>query len=134
MKFKTFVDPSMVIITIYYMYIQFTVCLINFPLFIPKIISPWDRSQEIYNFSSPYIICLYQFLLFIPQRCYIPNLVKICPMVLEKKISPDDGRQTLAIGHLGDSDYLSCTSNLSNKLIFNRIKLHIQFQLQHIEI
>ena len=25
-------------------------------------------------------------LLFLPYRCYIPNMVKICPVVLEKKM------------------------------------------------
>ena len=28
----------------------------------------------------------------LPCRCYIPNLVKVGPVVLEKKILTDDGR------------------------------------------
>ena len=33
----------------------------------------------------------------------MPNLVKIGPVVLEKKMLTDDGRQPIAIGHLSDS-------------------------------
>ena len=52
-------------------------------------------------------------LLFVslPYRCYIPNLVRIGPVVSEEKMlthdgrrtSHDDGRQPIAIGHLSDS-------------------------------
>ena len=37
-------------------------------------------------------------------RCYIPNLVRIGPVVFEKKmLTDDDGRQPMVIGHLSDS-------------------------------
>ena len=35
-----------------------------------------------------------QNLVSLPYRCYIPNLVKIGPVVLEKKMLTDDGRRT----------------------------------------
>ena len=35
-----------------------------------------------------------KFLVFLPYRCYIPNLVKIGPVVHEKKILMHDGRRT----------------------------------------
>ena len=52
-----------------------------------------------------------QFLVSLPYRCYIPNLVKIGSVVLQKKMLMDDGwltmdnhgRQPIAIGHLSDS-------------------------------
>ena len=55
-----------------------------------------------------------QFLVSLPYRCHIPNLVKIGPVVLEKKMlthdgrrtTDDDGRQPIAIGHLSDSGHL----------------------------
>ena len=51
---------------------------------------------------------------FLPYRCYIPNLAKIEPIVLEKKMlthdgrrtTHDDGHQPTAIGHLSDSSDL----------------------------
>ena len=98
MKFTILVDPSLVIITIY------LVCLgvdkifkeiHQFQLFTPKLPPLGDGGKRIYIFSLPY-------------RCYISNLVKIGPVALEKKIlthdgrwtTDDDGRQSIAIGHL----------------------------------
>ena len=72
----------------------------QFYTFYPKITSPWGRGS--WNL---------QFLVSLPYRCYIPNLVTIGPVVLEKKIlthdgrrtTDDDGRQPKAIGHLSYS-------------------------------
>ena len=44
-----------------------------------------------------------QFLFSLPYRWYIPNLVKIGPIVVEKKILMDDERHSIAIGHLSDT-------------------------------
>ena len=67
---------------------------INLTLFNPKITSPLDGGHEIYNL---------QFLISLPYRCYIPNLVRIGPVVAEEKMLTHDGRQPIAIGHLSDS-------------------------------
>jgi hypothetical protein len=42
------------------------------------------------------------FIVFLPYRCYTPNLVKIGPAVLDKKMLTHDARRTqpIAIGHL----------------------------------
>ena len=54
----------------------------------PKITSPWrEGGYEIYN----------------PYRCYMPNLVKNGPVLLEKMLTDDDERQNTAIGHPSDS-------------------------------
>ena len=37
----------------------------------------------------------FQFPLFLPYRCYIPNVVKIGPVVLEKKMLRDNARQSM---------------------------------------
>ena len=44
-------------------------------------------------------------------RCYIPNFVKIGPVVLEKVLTDDDGRQPIAIGHLRYSGDLKTPGN-----------------------
>ena len=44
-----------------------------------------------------------QCLVSLPYRCCIPNLVKIGPVVIEKKVLTHDGCQPIAIGHLSDS-------------------------------
>ena len=56
----------------------------------------------------------------LPYRCYILNLAKIAPVVLEKKILTDDARRTLhdgsqpiAIGHLNDLVDLKMNSNMN---------------------
>ena len=68
----------------------------QFYTFYPKITYPLDGGS--WNL---------QFLVFLPYRCYILNLVKIGPVVLEdvnsRRTSHDDGRQPIAIGHLSDS-------------------------------
>ena len=74
--------------------------MLQFYTFPPKITSPWGRGS--WNL---------QFLVSLPYGCYMPNLVKIGPVVLEKKMltdeeprtTHDDGRQPIAIGHLSDS-------------------------------
>ena len=47
-----------------------------------------------------------------PYRCYIPNLVKIGPVILEEKmLTHDDERQPIAIGHpsySGNLIYVQC--------------------------
>ena len=68
--------------------------------FYPKITSLWGSGSG--NLQS---------LVSLPYRCYIPNLVKIDPVVLEKKMlthdsrwtTDHDGRQPVAIAHLNDS-------------------------------
>ena len=54
------------------------------------------------------------------QICYIPNLVKTGPVVLKddaRRTPHDDGRQTIAIGHLNESSDLQifaiCGDNFS---------------------
>ena len=69
----------------------------QFYTFYPKMKFLWGGGHEIYNF-----------LVSLPYRCYIPNLVKIGPVVLEEKMltqdarrtRDDDGCQHIAIGHL----------------------------------
>ena len=41
----------------------------------------------------------------LPYRCYIPNLVKIAPVVFEKILTRYDGCQPIAKGHLSDLCY-----------------------------
>ena len=71
----------------------------QFYTYYPKIISPWDwegGGHEIYNFSSSH-----------PTWCYIPSLVKVGPVVLEKEMLMHDdengGHQPIAIGYPSDS-------------------------------
>ena len=80
------------------------------------------RNASIFHFLCSKLFPLYlQFLLSLYHKylfllsskiCYIPNLVKICPVVIEK-ISTDDGLQTIAIGHLGDSGDLILSNTLT---------------------
>ena len=50
-------------------------------------------------------------LVSLPYRCYIPFLVKIGPVVLEKKMLTDDGgRQPIAMGHLSYTGKLKIVS------------------------
>ena len=63
---------------------------INFKLFTPKLSPLMDGSGNL------------QFLVSLPYRCYIPNLVKFGPVVLEN----NDGCQPIAIGHLSYSSTL----------------------------
>ena len=39
----------------------------------------------------------------LPYRCYILNLVKIGPVVLEKMLRHNEQHKFIAIGHLSDS-------------------------------
>ena len=44
-----------------------------------------------------------QFLVYVPYKCYIPNLVKFDSVAFEPKmLTHNDGRQSIAIGHLSD--------------------------------
>ena len=76
---------------------------INFTLFIPKLPPLGVGAMK------------FTVLVFLPNRCYISNLVKIGPVVFEKKMLTDDnGRQPIAIGHLSDSsDLIKCILKLS---------------------
>ena len=66
-----------------------------------------------------------KFLVSLPYRCYISNLVKIGPVVLEKKmLTHDNWRQPIAIGHLSDSGDLQIFNNKMNN-IFVRISASI---------
>ena len=51
-------------------------------------------------------------LLSFPYRCYIPNLVKFGPVILEEKmLTHDDERQPIATGHpsySGNLIYVQC--------------------------
>ena len=61
--------------------------------FTPKLHPLWMVGHEIYNFFVS-----------LPDTWYTPNLVKISPVVLDKKmLTHDDGRKPIAIGHLSDS-------------------------------
>ena len=60
--------------------------------FLPKIISQWGKGSR--NL---------QFLAFLHYRCYIPNTVKIGPVVLEKTILANDGHQPIVTGYLSVS-------------------------------
>ena len=58
--------------------------------------------------------CNLQILVSLPHRCYIPNLVKIGPVVLEKKMlthdarcTMDDGRRRTPIHSIGNLKTLS---------------------------
>ena len=62
---------------------------INFTFFIPNLL-PLGMGGGGQEISLPY-------------RCYIPNLVKIGPVVLERKMLTDDGRHPIAVGYLSDS-------------------------------
>ena len=74
----------------------------NTSIFYPNIISPWRGGP-----------CNSQCLVSWTYRCYILNLVKIGPVILEKKmLTDDDGRQPIAIGHLSDSGELKSHANL----------------------
>ena len=82
MKFIMLVDPSLVNIYLLGLSDQSLGLekkifkeIHQFYTFYPKITSPWGR--------RPWIL---QFLISLPYRCYIPNLVKIDPVVLEKKM------------------------------------------------
>ena len=55
----------------------------QFYTFYPQITSPWGGGVMKFTIS-----CL------LPYRCYIPNLVKIGPVVLEKTMLTDDDRRT----------------------------------------
>ena len=85
----------------------------QFYTFPPKITSSWGSGS--WNLQLP---------VSLPYRCYIPNLVKIGPVVLENKMlthygrqTMDDGRQPLVIGHLSYSGNLKMIRflNASNK-------------------
>ena len=85
MKFKILVNLSF-IITIY------LVCLIHAQEY-------GRRFLEIYMYIN------LQFLVFVPYKCYIPNLVinKFNSVAFEPKmLTHNDGRQSIAIGHLSD--------------------------------
>ena len=78
----------------------------QFYTFYPKITSPLGGGS--WNL---------QFFVSLPYRWYISNLVKIGPVVLEKKmLTNDDGRQPIAIGHLSDSGDLKKIDNNNNKI------------------
>ena len=84
-----------------------------------------------------------QFLVFLPYRCYIPNLVKIGPVVFEKKILTDNAQQTsddtrhtkliqpIAKGHLSDSGDLKTKGEWHFPPIKNASYLWNAFQNQH---
>ena len=80
MTFTILEDPSLVNITIY------SVCLSGeedqFYSFTQKLSPLWIGGHGITIHVS------------LPYKCYIPNLVKIGPVVLEKKMLTDDGRRT----------------------------------------
>ena len=84
----------------------------QFYTFYPQITSPLRR--------GPWNL---QFLDSLPYRCYTPNLVKIAPVVLEKKMLTHEARRTMdnlpiAIGHLSDSGNLKksfCVHIMKNK-------------------
>ena len=88
MKFTILVNPSLVIITIHLICLNhasekrrsFFKKYINFTLFTPKL-----RYLPLGGGSWNL-----QFLVSLPYRCYIPNLVKIGPGVLEKKMLTHD--------------------------------------------
>ena len=94
MKFIILVDPSLVIITKYALFVwttpwsRFLKKYINFKVFTLKVTSPWDGESWIL-----------QFLVSLPYRCNIPTLVKIGRVVLK---THDDGCQPIAIDHLVD--------------------------------
>ena len=92
----------------------------------PKHKNPCRRGHEIYNFGRPflgyhsYILGLSDLCLGVEKeifkaikqfhcRCYIPNLDKIGPVVLEKEMLTHDGRDGRrgAIGRLSDSGDLT---------------------------
>ena len=97
--------------------------------FLHQITSPWGRGGGSWNL---------QFLVSSPYRWYIPNLVKIVPVVLEKKIltddgrwmTDDDGRQTIATCHLSSSGDLQmyfdkvCFWSSSTTRLFLIFNLH----------
>ena len=68
----------------------------QFYTFYPRITFPWGGGMK---------------LVFLPYRCFMQNLAKIGPLVLEKKMFTNDARwtndnnrgQTIVIGHLSDS-------------------------------
>ena len=113
MKFTILVDPSLVIITIYF-------CLIN----------AWKKRRRFLkncsNFTlftsklPPLWMGVMKFIISLSYRCYTPNLLKIAPVVLDKKMlthdgrrtTDDDGRQPIAKGHLSDSGHLKNTKLL----------------------
>ena len=66
----------------------------KFSLFTPKVTSPWRGGGGVMNFA-------------------ISNFVNIDPIVLEKKMLTNDGRQSISIGHLSDSGDLK-KSNVSH--------------------
>ena len=86
MTFTILVDPSLVIITILLVYVNHAGSteedfskntVINFTLFTPEL-HPLGVGAQIL-----------QFLVSLPNRCYIPNLVKIGPVALEEMLRDD---------------------------------------------
>ena len=70
--------------------------------------------------------CNLQFLVSLPYRCYMPNLVKNGPVLLEKLLTDDDERQNTAIGHLSDSCNLK-TLQIYKQYVFIRGELICHF-------
>ena len=63
--------------------------------------TPLDEGHENYIFQS-----------LLTQRYYRPNLVKIGPVYLEKKMLTQDGRHPIAIGHLSETgDQIKVVAN-----------------------
>ena len=91
MKFIILVDPSLVIITTYTWFVWSM---------------PWCREEDflrntaiLHFLPTNYLPFGWgswnlQFLVFLPYRCYIQNLVKIGPVVLEKKMLNHEARRT----------------------------------------
>ena len=57
-----------------------------------------------------------QLLVYLPYRCYIPNLVKISSVVIEKKMLMDDAHQHIAIVHLSDTGDLKMSLKIHLKV------------------
>ena len=80
------------------------------------------KKQEIYLIITQTISIIGD-LVSSPDRCYISNLLKIGPLILDKKMltdeirlmTDDDRRQTIAIGHL-----LLC-NNMKRQIFCNEI-------------
>ena len=79
---------------------------INLTIFTPKLL-PLGVGLWKYNLSC--CLCLVS----LPYRCYTPYLVKIVPVVLEKKMLTHDGRRRTATN-----------SNRSTKLIHVKLRFH----------
>ena len=62
-------------------------------------------------------------------RCYIPNLVEIGQVVLEKMLTHDNGRQLIVIGHL--NDYMVTQKVLQMKY-FERLTIQNDFKVTRV--